>query len=393
MFSSSIWSTKRKVNETPHSQSKRGRLILFNRNRAEPTTSNEEQRKPIQDGMQQESQAPGSVAEYLRLLIQNGISFNIRPKTPTIGRSEVVSTGEKVRADAIAVETKKLEQFALKEAEEKALLDRIKAEMANKENEPKPVQIGEEMDVDEDQEAELIAARKAAIDSQEAATVKQILSGRSSNDIVIDKFNIDITVSKISCLKPGTWLNDEVVNFYMCMLQERDQKLCEASNGQRMPSHYFNSFFISKLLENRQYTYSNVKRWSKKFDVFAMDKIFMPVNLNNSHWVMAVVFVQKKEIHYYDSMSGNGEFYMKSILRWLGDEANDKKIGSVNPSEWTLTDEDPVPQQRNGYDCGVFSILCADYISDNLPLRYSQEEMPDNRVKIGAAIKRGKLTY
>eukprot|EP01032_Pedospumella_encystans_P020679 gene20679-23486_t len=143
--------------------------------------------------MQQESQVPGSVADYLRLLIQNGISFNIRPKTPTIGRSEVVSSGEKVRADAIAVETKKLEQFALKEAEEKALLDRIKAEMANKENEPKPVQIGEEMDVDEDQEAELIAARKAAIDSQEAATVKQILSGRSSNDIVIDKFNIDIT--------------------------------------------------------------------------------------------------------------------------------------------------------------------------------------------------------
>lgn len=328
-------------------------------------------------------------------MIQRGLSFNLKPETPTISRNEVVSTSEKVRADAIAAETKKLEQYAIKEEEEKALLARVNAEMANKENEPKPVQIGEEdeMDVEDDQAAALISARQSAIDPQEAAAIKQVLSGRSSNDIVIDKFNIDITVSKIICLRPSTWLNDEIVNFYMCMLQERDQRLCEASNGQRTPSHYFNSFFVSKLLENSQYTYSNVKRWSKKFDAFKMDKIFMPVNLNNTHWVMAVVFVQKKEIHYYDSMSGNGLRYMKHILQWLVDEANDKKKIKLDTSDWILKDDDPVPQQRNGFDCGVFSIMCADYLSDNLPLQYSQDEMPDNRLKIGAAIKRGKLNY
>ena len=30
-----------------------------------------------------------------------------------------------------------------------------------------------------------------------------------------------MTVLKMSCLRPGTWLNDEVVNLYMKLLQER----------------------------------------------------------------------------------------------------------------------------------------------------------------------------
>lgn len=89
---------------------------------------------------------------------------------------------------------------------------------------------------------------------------------------------------KIMCLKPNTWLNDEVVliffpvrsifdfntqviNFYMSMLQERDAVMCERTK--RSPSHFFNSFFMERLLiTDNRYNYRNVQRWSKKFDVF-----------------------------------------------------------------------------------------------------------------------------
>ena len=120
----------------------------------------------------------------------------------------------------------------------------------------------------------------------------------------------------------------------------------------------------------------------------------MPVNIHNTHWTMAVVFVQKKEIHYYDSMSGSGQWYLNSILQWLEDEAREKKGLTLDRKEWKLIDrESGVPQQRNGVDCGVFSTVCADFLSDNLPLEYSQAEMPDYRVKIGCAILRGNITY
>jgi hypothetical protein len=62
---------------------------------------------------------------------------------------------------------------------------------------------------------------------------------------------------------PGTWLNDEVVNFIMKMLQERDSMLCKA-NYSRVPSHYFGSFFINKLMDcgDGTYNFGNVKRYS-----------------------------------------------------------------------------------------------------------------------------------
>ena len=63
----------------------------------------------------------------------------------------------------------------------------------------------------------------------------------------------------------------------MCMLQERDDQLCKGILG-RKASHFFNSFFMERLLiSDHAYTYSNVRRWSKKFDSFAQEKIYFPV--------------------------------------------------------------------------------------------------------------------
>ncbi len=39
-----------------------------------------------------------------------------------------------------------------------------------------------------------------------------VLSGPADREVLIDKFNIDMTRKKISCLKPKTWLNDEVMS-------------------------------------------------------------------------------------------------------------------------------------------------------------------------------------
>jgi len=69
------------------------------------------------------------------------------------------------------------------------------------------------------------------------------------------KFNIPITLDKLRCLAAPRWLNDEVINFYMCMLQERDNSLCE-QNPLRLNSHYFSTFFMNKLLGERHNRYS-----------------------------------------------------------------------------------------------------------------------------------------
>jgi Ulp1 family protease len=72
---------------------------------------------------------------------------------------------------------------------------------------------------------------------------------------------------------------------------------------------------------------------------------FMPISYNDSHWIIAVVFVQDKRIHHYNSL------------------------------------------------IGMFTIIYADYLSGNLPLTYRQADMTAFRLKVGAAICRGRITY
>ena len=47
-------------------------------------------------------------------------------------------------------------------------------------------------------------------------------------------------------LGPDGWLVDELINFYFALLQQRDAALVEQDG--RAPSHFFNSFFVPKLM-------------------------------------------------------------------------------------------------------------------------------------------------
>jgi Ulp1 family protease len=124
--------------------------------------------------------------------------------------------------------------------------------------------------------------------------------------------------------------------------------------------------------------------------------------------MLACIFVEKKQIHFFDSSSqtikkkeydlgsnaySRGLRYMKGLLQWVKEEGKQRGV-IVNMSEWTLIDHGKeFPQQQNNFDCGTFAIVCADYLVDNLPLNFSQEDMEFWRHKIAIDILRGKLRY
>ena len=65
-------------------------------------------------------------------------------------------------------------------------------------------------------------------------------------------------------------------------------------------------------------------------------------------------------------------------------------------TEWKLTEHLTTPRQENGYDCGVFSIMAADFLTDDIIIddwAYTQENMNFLREKIGVDIIRGELRY
>jgi Ulp1 family protease len=87
------------------------------------------------------------------------------------------------------------------------------------------------------------------------------------------------------------------------------------------------------------------------------------------------------------------------LLQYFVDEAKDKKNITLDMSEWVVVvaADDPsysAPQQRNGVDCGMFTILFGDFLSDGLPLSgFCQDDINSFRRRTVAAILRGSLSY
>ena len=86
--------------------------------------------------------------------------------------------------------------------------------------------------------------------------------------------------------------------------------------------------------------------------------------MNRSHWSLAVLYVETGEVLYYDSLNLDGRVYVDAICRRYVDFAAYKNENiytsyEIMRSQIKVVD---VPQQIGGYDCGVFTLICADCI-------------------------------
>jgi Ulp1 family protease len=121
------------------------------------------------------------------------------------------------------------------------------------------------------------------------------------------------------------------------------------------------------------------------------------VNIENTHWTLVVIYVQEKRIQYYDSYGSPGTNYLNAVLRYVGDTARKLRNTDFRKSEWVTIPGNisikETPRQYNGYDCGVFVIMYVDFLTDRLPLHFSEDDMPLFRKKICANVLRGNLKY
>jgi Ulp1 family protease len=91
-------------------------------------------------------------------------------------------------------------------------------------------------------------------------------------------------------------------------------------------------------------------------------------------------------------MRGRGDKYMEGLFKWVKAEGLTKNV-VIDECERKFFNRSDNPKQDNSFDCGVFTIVCADFLLDNLPLNYSQENMEFWRQKIAIDILRGRLRY
>eukprot|EP01055_Gregarina_sp_Pseudo9_P002399 Gregarina_sp_Pseudo_9__2398@NODE_26_length_5602_cov_129_209779_g24_i0_p2_GENE_NODE_26_length_5602_cov_129_209779_g24_i0NODE_26_length_5602_cov_129_209779_g24_i0_p2_ORF_typecomplete_len477_score122_87Peptidase_C48/PF02902_19/2_8e37Peptidase_C57/PF03290_13/0_31Peptidase_C5/PF00770_18/0_97Peptidase_C5/PF00770_18/8_4e02_NODE_26_length_5602_cov_129_209779_g24_i035294959 len=245
---------------------------------------------------------------------------------------------------------------------------------------------------------------------------------------------VEITKRDMACLSPGEWLNDEVMNAYMNLLNARTRQVF--AEGGKQPdycvnAYYWSTFFYSSLTGetssgHREYSYQRVRRWTsrKKIDIFAYDLMCIPLHIQKIHWALGAVDLKSKLVFFFDSLGSepDPQFY-PTILQYLDDEHMDKKgVPLPDKHTWlfagnnyshsrlvparmftqfrifsaadTTTTHVPIPQQTNGSDCGVFTCQYAEALGcARFPFAFDAKDIPVRRKRMALEILRKQIMF
>ncbi|SCN63454.1 sentrin-specific protease 1, putative [Plasmodium chabaudi chabaudi] len=226
-----------------------------------------------------------------------------------------------------------------------------------------------------------------------------ILNKKSDNNVLIEKFNVPLMYSQIKCLIDSRWLNDEIINFYLSMLQEYNEAGIKSGVAYLPKMFTFSTFFFQSLNFNGSYNYSKVARWTKrkKIDILEYDLILIPLHVSGNHWTLGAINIKDKQIKLYDSLNMPNRKFFEYMKRYIVDEVKDKKQINIDISPWTYNPsglpEEGIPCQENGYDCGVFTCMFAKCLTFNRDFDFSQSDIKEIRLKMVYEISQGHLVF
>eukprot|EP00172_Hildenbrandia_rubra_P000819 Plantae.Rhodophyta-Hildenbrandia_rubra.ctg14608.p1 GENE.Plantae.Rhodophyta-Hildenbrandia_rubra.ctg14608~~Plantae.Rhodophyta-Hildenbrandia_rubra.ctg14608.p1 ORF type:complete len:593 (-),score=108.13 Plantae.Rhodophyta-Hildenbrandia_rubra.ctg14608:89-1867(-) len=256
--------------------------------------------------------------------------------------------------------------------------------------------------------------RLKKVTKEELAKVKSLTTkaGKQDARAEIPAANITLRGEDLARLRGCRWLNDELINSYISLINARNEDYFESkeekepnessdgessgaskdhSESQTRPKVYvFNTFFFPRLQQNgfprlqqNGYDYNGVKRWTKRAGIEAgkLDRILIPINLGNYHWLLVMIDLQNREFVYLDSMHAPDTNNILSLVRrWLVDEIKDKsgceKVKELGIERWkSVVNPSYLPKQRDSGSCGVFTVYVADYLELNKVPDFTQLDM------------------
>ena len=129
-------------------------------------------------------------------------------------------------------------------------------------------------------------------------------------------------------------------------------------------------------------------------------KIFVPVNIGNTHWTLAVVDVERREFRYYDSFGGGGQHYLSALREFLARYARRHRLHGLEVGRWSMVPHTSGPRQGNGSDCAVFTCMTAEYLARALPFDFGLTTPEEGRhsglgfrVLMALGLLKGELWY
>ncbi|CAN4107913.1 unnamed protein product [Withania somnifera] len=220
-------------------------------------------------------------------------------------------------------------------------------------------------------------------------------SGDNFEEIIFPEGDPDaVSISKrdVDLLKPKTFVNDTIIDFYIMYLKNK------MYSEEKDRFHFFNSFFFRKLADmdrdpsracEGRAAFLRVRRWTTKVDLFGKDFIFIPVNFS-LHWSLIVichpgevVTLREEEMEkssrvpcilHMDSIRGSHKGLKNLIKSYLLEEWKERheEVGEDVARKFSSL---PfvclkLPQQENSFDCGLFLLHYVELFLEQAPVNF-----------------------
>eukprot|EP00882_Tetradesmus_deserticola_P012080 GHRQ01012796.1.p1 GENE.GHRQ01012796.1~~GHRQ01012796.1.p1 ORF type:complete len:323 (+),score=78.69 GHRQ01012796.1:384-1352(+) len=214
--------------------------------------------------------------------------------------------------------------------------------------------------------------------------------------------NGQLSLDSLLLLKPDEWLDDELVNYAMWWLQQRDRHMFSTPSQQLLgvwtgvmgaSCHFFNSFFMSKLyLDAGTVNYDKVRRWTAasklrmagqakhEQGVLSCSLLVAPCNLGNTHWTLVVADLDRCRILYLDPLGGRRTDVADAMAAWVRAEAFDKRQQWWDTDSWPRVHLRPgkdIPRQADGHSCALYAAVLADCLGAGVPLQHCRMAAAD----------------
>jgi len=172
----------------------------------------------------------------------------------------------------------------------------------------------------------------------------------------------------------GLWLSTSIIDLLLLIfLHEKE------SNYQVWSANWWSTGLSETKTRANEDAKINEMICTETFKIFTgnevVNKIVLPVNKSNAHWILVVIDMKLKTISSYDSFGSAHPDVLNRIKKYLVCKA--KAEGVKVTDEWTKSwtcETASCPRQRNGYDCGMFVLCCARCVLLDWPISYFEQK-------------------
>ena len=248
---------------------------------------------------------------------------------------------------------------------------------------------------------------------------KEKIINEGDYKVYANKYGIIISNDEMNRVKIGNWLNSNNIRFFVNYIKEKheqnywnnEKSFEEMLDFKRI--YYYNDDFLSKLTLNtlstdeNTWNYKNICFVTSKFhkngflifDFF--DRLLFVVNKSNSHWFLVEINCEKFDrfrFIIYDSMNSqitNKHLCSLPIMKLLKkyceaeinkrcccDYKNDHECEYLKRLENVEYLIENVPQQSNGFDCGVFVCGFLEDITLQREIKFTQDKTKEMRKRL-----------